>query len=224
MKNAKKLCIAILVCSSITLAAETKHFVPFDCGEVFNVDTTFATLVETFGSENVVNARIHWGEGSYYEGTLIFPNTRDQVEVFWNDESTRSSPLLIRTRGKQNAWLSPEGFALGVDLHTVERMNRFPFRLMGFGWDYGGAVISWGKGDLPLTSRDDCRIAVRFSADFNSVPFRLIKQHGNVIGSREFSSGHPTMQLLNPTISVMMLGFPRDLQRKPSSENRNSDP
>ena len=92
-----------------------------------------------------------------------------------------------------------------MDLLSIEAHNRKPFRLYVFSWDYGGTIASWEEGDLEQSGEGACRIVVRLDADFSKVPWELIVKNGNVIGDTVFSSGHPTMQLLNPTIAELSL-------------------
>jgi hypothetical protein len=39
-------------------------------------------------------------------------------------------------------WKAAHGITLGTSLVQLERLNRHPFTLAGFGWDYGGRVLA----------------------------------------------------------------------------------
>ncbi len=158
-----------------------------------------------FGANNVIEAELHENEGSYELGTLIFPGSQNEVQVFWHDPLTRQSLRKVRISGSRSSWKVRNGLALGLDLKSIESINRKPFRLAGFGFDYSGTVTSWENGDLEVPQDKACRLVVRFDADFSKVPFELIRENGHVMGSRIFSSGHPTMQLLNPTVRQLTL-------------------
>ena len=158
-----------------------------------------------FGANNVIEAELHENEGSYALGTLIFPGSQNEIQVFWQDPLSQQSLRKVRVSGSHSSWQSRKGLELGLDLKSIESINRKPFRLAGFGFDYSGTVTSWESGSLQDTSDETCRLVVRFGADFSKVPWALIVEHGNVQGDRIYSSGHPTMQLLNPTVRQLAL-------------------
>ena len=153
----------------------------------------------------MIEAELHENEGFYEFGALVFPSSENEVEIFWHDPLTRQSLRKVRISGSRSSWQARKGLELGLDLKSIESINRKPFRLAGFGFDYSGTVTSWENGILDDSSDETCRLVVRFDADFSKVPFELIRENGHVIGSRVFSSGHPTMQLLNPTVRQLAL-------------------
>ena len=187
-----------------------EKILPFACGPIFNTQTTPESLVEAFGAENVVHREIHEAEGFYEYGTVIYPDTPNQLEIFWYDSKSLRALRKVRVIGKHSAWQQPNGIRLGTDLKFVEKLNGYPFRLAGFRWDGSGSVISWGeKGFLNKRSDYFCRASLAFETGwFDDATWEnVILKYGNVTGSDEFSSGHPTMQALNPTVNVMVLIF-----------------
>ena len=181
----------------------------FECGAVFGPETTPASLVAEFGEENVVTKQIHAGEGGYETGTVIFPDTEDEVEVLWKDPKLGGGPRIVRTREDLvGSWETPLGLKIGLDLRSIERINRRPFRLAGFAWDYGGTVASWEGGRLEEPPGATCLLRARLSPDDPSDDAVLWRTERQVLGDGIFSSGHPSMQLLNPKIHELFLFFP----------------
>ena len=195
----------MLVLHAADLAEPSEEEYLFSCGDVFGPKTTFESLAAEFGVENLKNTEIHFHEGFYESGTLLFPDTHNEVEIFWHDPETRQSLRSARILGDHSSWVTPQGLRLGLDLRAIEAINRFPFRLAGFGWDYGGTVLSWGSGDLHAMSNPTCRTLVRFGEGDPERGRNIQLKHGIVSGDREFSSGHQTMQLLNPTVKDLTL-------------------
>ena len=195
-----------LLTSFTVLSQESQNVWAFECGSTFNSQTSFESLVQMFGANNVVEAELHEDEGSYELGTLIFPGSQNEVEVFWQDPLTRQSLRKVRISGSLSSWKARNGLELGLELKLIESLNRKPFRLAGFGFDYSGTVTSWENGgSLEQTGERQCRLVVRLGVDFSKVPLERIIEHGNVLGDRVFSSRHPTMQLLNPTVRQLAL-------------------
>ena len=201
----RSLLLITLLGSQAELADEHPDFPIFECGQIFGPETTYESLVEIFGVDKLADRKLYLPEGFVDEGTVIFPDTPDEVEIFWIDPETRHAPERIRITQGPNSWITRDGLSLELDLQSVEKLNRFPFRLLGFGWDYSGTVMSWGNGDLNDQPFPGCRRIVRFGADYSKIPWEVVVENGDVLGSREFSSGHPTMQLMNPTIREILL-------------------
>lgn len=90
----------------------------------------------------------------------------------------------------------------------MEAINGRPFQLTGFGWDYAGTVVSWEGGHMEASPATRCRIMARFSpaASFGDHP-DLSQAASQVLGSSSYSSEHPAMQLLNPTVYELLIVF-----------------
>ena len=178
-----------------------------ECRTTFAPEVGEADLLAGFGSTNVVPGQVYLGEEHYDDGTILFgQDPEDRVEILWKIKSPRRRPAWVRVRGESSRWHTPEGLALGLDLKSIERLNRKPFRLLGFEWDYAGTVMSWSGGRLDQPSREaPCSARVRLAPSGAAGPAVIERQ---VVGEREFSSGHPAMQTLNPRVYDMWLSFP----------------
>jgi hypothetical protein len=166
------------------------------CSEksLINASTTRSDLAKLFGESNLKDAEIAIGEGFKEAGTIVFPNDpKRRLEIVWRNGR---GELVAYVRGS-SAWSSLSGIRLGTDLRSVEQLNRGPFRLAGFGFDYGGTVTEWKR--LPLQIKGNCRFIARFKpTDPHSEEMRRF--YVQVQGDRDFSSGHSAMQALNPTV------------------------
>jgi hypothetical protein len=49
---------------------------------------------------------------------------------------------------EKSLWRTTYGITQGTTLLELERINRKPFRLAGFDFDYSGTVLSWESGLL----------------------------------------------------------------------------
>ena len=175
---------------------------PFSCA-TFGADISESDLKNRFGSSNVTTGLVPWGgaEGDRNEGTILFADRPDaRLEIYWKDQIAKRTPEWVGIHGSKSRWRSPGGVTLGLDLKTVERLNRRPFRLNGWGTDLGGGLYSWAGGLLERQDVGGCRIGFRF--DHSDTPNGPEQQalFRQVMGDREYSSGHPVMQTLNPRI------------------------
>lgn len=127
-------------------------FVP---GERFGLITpenaTRGAVLSAYGDQAKADS-IYLAEGMIDDGVVIYPDEpKKTVYVYWDKEIDAKRPAFIRIIGDSTGateWRSPDGLTLGTTLAEVERMNGKPFKLTGFGWDYGGRVTDWQGGQL----------------------------------------------------------------------------
>jgi len=174
------------------------------CDGPFAPDTNEHQLRKAFGDANVTTGSIYLGEGASESGTILFPKSpQDRLEILWSSE--RYGPRALRVLGDSTRWKTREGLTLGLTLKQVERLNRRPFRLLGFDWDNGGTTMSWSGGPLAAPDKGGCEIRARFGV--RNVPPEIESVANQVSGEREFSSGHPVMQGLNPIVRWIFVSY-----------------
>jgi hypothetical protein len=171
--------------------------------------TTRADLDRLFGEESVRDGTVHVGEGETSAGTFV--NQEDPARVLailWHNPLSPKLPSTVRIcdqyRTSACRWRTASGITYGTTLKELERLNRRPFRLMGFAWDYGGTVVSWQGGWLEKEAKGCGRFMLRLTPESNAFKTQEWRQ---VVGDREFSSGHPAMQKLNPRVYDMLVDF-----------------
>jgi hypothetical protein len=168
--------------------------------------TSEQDLIRQLGPARVKRADIYVGEGEHQPGTLVDgEDPARALAILWRDPATRSNPSIVficygLQRG-QCQWKTAEGITIGTTLGRLEQLNGGPFRLFGFAWDYEGTVASWEGGAL---SRWDARGRLLVRLRPGPAAYEL-PAYSQVRGDREFSSAHPAMRKLNPTIYQMML-------------------
>ena len=177
----------------------------FSCA-VFPRDLSKAGLITRYGRENVKRAGvIGWDDGPQ-DGTVVFPTRHDlKLEIFWWDPHSRQQPSSVRTQGT-GGWQSPDGITVGMDLKTLEQRNGAPFRLSAFAREgYPGEVLSWGNGRFKTEAPGSCAVRIYLlpaEGALGNPKTRLPTQR------REFSSGHPVIQALNPRVYQMLIWYP----------------
>ncbi|MEN8260720.1 MAG: hypothetical protein ABFS02_09070 [Pseudomonadota bacterium] len=175
--------------------------------------TSEVMLERLFGADNVERVDVHLGEGFTEPGTTVFPGApTERIEIVWRDDA-RAAPREVRLTGDASRWRTAEGISLGSTLKEIEHLNGFPFRLVGFGFDYGGTITHCGRGRLRMlscSSPDEAPqgrlVILRLGPAVRS---RMRPEYGQVLGDRDFSSGHSAMQALNPRVYQMILSFPQ---------------
>jgi hypothetical protein len=117
-------------------------------GEI-TAKTTEAELVSSYGEEQVVEAEYYVAEGFCLPGTRLFPEDEEKtIEIFWGDQENRQFPVRLQMFGEASKWQTEDGISLGTTVHQLGELNGSAFDFSGFGWDYGGYVVSWKEGAL----------------------------------------------------------------------------
>lgn len=158
---------------------------------------TPATLADRYGAENISTQTLPGAEGESYEATVVFSDdAARRMVIVWNDAGNAAASASVVNEGTR--WRGAEGYTIGTPIADVERLNVMPFKLWGFGWDYGGWVSEWNAG--VLAQNPICRTRVRFTP---RGPENLA-----AMGDSEFNSNDPAIRSADPVISEfgLMIG------------------
>lgn len=90
--------------------------------------------------------------------------------------------------------------AIGDPLARANEVNGKPFKLWGFGWDYGGTVSDLAGGRLAALP-DGCRVMMAVG------PREDIALPDGLVGDRELSSDDPRLEVVDVVIHELSLGF-----------------
>lgn len=170
-------------------------------GRMLDRHVSPAPLARTFASGDLREGAVEVGEGQSRPGTLVFPDDpRRRLGVVWPDRGGSERRTRLQVDGASR-WTGYRDIGIGTDLRTLERVNGLPFVLAGFAWDYGGTVLDWRGGAMSATAGEQCRLIVRLQPR-PGAPRDLVDQ---VVGERAFSSDHPAMRGLNPSVYQVIL-------------------
>lgn len=192
----------VFVAGATTAAAQNNDFliVPGERVGRITGDASERSLRALYGDDRVQSVLVGRGEGFVCRGSRVLFDDGEYLEITWLDTESKASPDAVHIRGAR--WRTGNGIGLGVSLRKLEEINGKPFRLMGFDWDYGGAVISWDGGSLEQTAGDSILALTPNTEDrVRATP----AENTQVSGEREFSSGHPVMQKLNPRLGRLVI-------------------
>jgi hypothetical protein len=201
-----------LLFASVQIPDANSWTTSVDGRSAITATTTETDLQRMYRPENVKNGEIQIGEGEVESGTVVFPDDPlKRIEVLWADHERRV-PKSVYVGGIHNAaygdkslWRTAYGITLGTTLSELERINRKPFQLAGFDWDYSGTVLSWNSGVLEgvFGSEGSKKVLLRLTYSTDPLPSERLA----VQGDRSFSSGHPAMQKINPHVYQMIFIF-----------------
>ena len=195
----------VLLISTSSVVQLPDAALPFSCA-TFPPDLSAADLRERFGEQHVQRAPVPWGgaEGDSSEGTVLFPDDEHgRLQIFWRDSATQRQPEWVSVRGERSRWRTSSGVTLGTHLRELESLNGRPFRLLGFGNDVSGTVMSWSGAQ----DTERCRVRLRLQVPWPRTDHGRSPLYRQLLGEREFSSGHPAMQALDPAVYELFLQY-----------------
>lgn len=165
--------------------------------------TTLAGLVAAYGADNVRDDEFHVGEGEMIPCSVLFPDDdRKRVQILWSDPGQKDHVISISIVDPGTVWKTTDGLTIGTPLSAVETLNGKPFKLFGFGWDYGGRVSDFNGGAL---GQPEGALQVEFQLDYDSPTPPSEELTNQVTGDAEFPSDNRAMRALNPTVYSLVV-------------------
>lgn len=122
-------------------------------------NTNFEGLKEIFGADNVVDERICGPECvDSIDVTKVYKETNKELIIHWSEGNYHNKISMIESFGEGAPYHTSDGLKSGSTMRQLLMENGKPITFLGFGWDYGGNIISYNKGNLDSSN-------VRFRLD-----------------------------------------------------------
>lgn len=190
--------------TTIKIPATIADTLTIMCGKPFAQDATAGTLADIFGAENVVPETIDGAEGEQYNITAVYPQDKSRrIEVTFLNEEERTVLTSVKIRGEVSQWTGPGGLNLGDGVATVEKLNKKPFQIAGFGWDYGGYVTDWQGGALAEIT-PGCITTVRFNIPSD------VQMASAIQGEAPHASTEPAMRNASAYVEEIMISWKQE--------------
>lgn len=180
----------------------TAHAHTVACRGVFAKSSSHAELENAFKPQHVAFAQVDGSDGSKVMASVLFPkDPKQRLEVWWQNEQTRSGTYLIVINGR-STWAAPDHLELGLGLAALERINRKPFKLKGLDKSEGIQVSDWNGGALAQLA-GDCKVGMRLRPDSKA----SAKARAAASGDREFVSNNSAIRAIKPTVAEIIIGY-----------------
>lgn len=194
------LLLVLAGCGNGTVSSE-RIVVPGERIGPLTASTAEAELIDQLGPLIQTGMAIDIGEGFCVEGSMMYADSPDAVEIAWSD-SAHSRPAFARIRSPNSRWTTPRGVHIGMTLEELERIHGEPVAFSGFGWDYGGNA-SWSEEDA---ESDDVNFFLELAPDSASEAWvREHPRYAEIIGERTITSDHPLIREMTILVRGMSL-------------------
>lgn len=181
--------------------------------------TTNADLKRLFPVATIKDDELELDEGMVFPATFIAQAVPgESLAIVWAGKGPDAHPKQVfmcrgRRRGvcKYHAVGLGGEIATGTKLSDLETMNGKPFTVQGFGWTYGGNIVSWDGGKLQAY---DCNSSLSIVIDGErnregGLTLQLSEDdRATFTGNRQVSTATPALRKLNPVITEMLFIFP----------------
>jgi hypothetical protein len=133
------------------------------------------------------------GDGTRPCSDLWMNDATRHIRVLWN--SNKRAEIALVT-GQATVYHTADGITLGTTLRQLEKLNGKPFKMSGFGWDYGGRITDWDGGKLVRLK------GISFVLEFEPLRWTGLPDQGQSIsGDRSLLSSTPELHRLDPHVS-----------------------
>ena len=163
-------------------------------GKIKNTSSE-ADIIVAYGQENVARRTIGLGEGETTEGTVVFPDTDNELIIEWTAGKAYQKPAKVRIEKNNTNWKTDQGIGIGTTLAELKRINGKDFKFAGFEWDYAGFANAWegGKVNKKLTVFLDPNNPEAVMPD--------------LMGDELFSSSHPKAAAADLRVRSLVISF-----------------
>lgn len=195
--------LLFFIISTLACSQEKKEIQTFGIlNEVLDCKTLNGLQLK-YGSGNVINDT-SWVIGDdTLTGSIIFPNSKKQVFVYFHDGDI----VDVTIKGESADWKTNSGLYLGMTLTEVQTINAKNFTLSGFNWSHGGSVVSWEGGKLTGDSTlSHLAVFSNISNEHKGISDDAYKL---ISGEVEFDVRHPDIQKLNPKLDLISIVIPQ---------------
>ncbi|HWE51614.1 MAG TPA: hypothetical protein VG273_17610 [Bryobacteraceae bacterium] len=181
--------------------------------------TVKSDLARLFPGAAVADQELELDEGMVFPATMVARGTpSESLAIVWTGKDADAHPKQIfvcrgRRRGacKYHAPVPGGDIAVGTKLTELEALNGKDFTIQGFGFGYGGSVLSWDNGKL---GKLDCHQSLSLAIDGErdrdgDLAGGLSEQdRGTFTGNRPVSTTTPALRKLNPAVTEILVKFP----------------
>jgi hypothetical protein len=163
-----------------------------------------AELKDKFGADHISWDTVWGGEGEFTFGTYIDKGQKDEVQILWDDDATRSTVISVSVNAMHiqnptevfsSKWQTSTGIKLGMTTDELEKLN-------GKSFVFSGGVMDWREGKL-----DKAGIGIQLMEGPEAAQLPE-EDYMQVIGDIEVMSDNAVIKKLQPRVTVMTVFKP----------------
>jgi hypothetical protein len=155
--------------------------------------TNFEALQKLYGINNIKDERICGPECiDSIDVTILYPDAKNEAIIYWRDSAYHKEIGMIRCYSDSAGYHTSTGIKIGSGITDLLKLNGQKIDFYGFGWDYGGGIISYNNGKLEKSP-------IGFELDTQS------EVDNNLYGDTELSTDMPLVKKAIDKIKVRLI-------------------
>ncbi len=109
----------------------------------------YSDLLVIYSEQNIKDERICGPECiDSIDITKLYPGTKNEAIIYWQDSAYHQKIGMIECYSDSAAYHTSSGLKINSGITDLLKLNRQKINFYGFGWDYGGNIISFNGGAL----------------------------------------------------------------------------
>ncbi len=110
--------------------------------------TTRKQLAAWYGEDQLRDTSLFNGTEIPLPGTVLFPNSRDRLEIIWPDNENIADMIVTVCHPGSRWYDQRTGIKVGATLKEVLEANKEPLHILNFDWEFGGGIADFFGGEL----------------------------------------------------------------------------
>jgi hypothetical protein len=144
-----KLVLFLFTISSYCLQAQKAFLITENSWTGIKTSTDILGLIKIFGPTNIKDERICGAECvDSVDVTKVYPGATKEIIVYWADSLYHKKISMLVADDPHSPYKTQKGIGVGTTLGQLLRLNGKKITFGGFGWDYGGGIMSFHNGAL----------------------------------------------------------------------------
>ena len=151
-----------------------------------------ASLINRLGKTLVKRDSVFIGEGEKLVVSVIFSGEDSELTIFW-EEQDFDNIYEIRIENENSPWKTEENIRIGTSLREIQQINKVPFMVSGFEWNYAGTAMDWKSGEI------SDQLALIFETPDDP--------HASLLGDHSIPSDNRYLRRSNPKVKTIRVLF-----------------
>lgn len=153
----------------------------------------FSDLKILYGGGNLKDERICGPECvDSVDVTKLYPGTINESVIYWKENAWHKTIAMIMCFQDSALYHTDKGLKMKSGLSELLRLNGQKISFSGFGWDYGGTISSYNKGQLEKS-------ALHYELDISINP---VEEELNLFGDTALDTDMLLVKQLLPSIFI----------------------
>ncbi len=140
---------SLLLVAVAAMPTNGRYLVTADQFGTITKTTNYQELITLFGKDKLTDETHTGAEGmGSYKVTIVYKRTPLEMTITWAENEWHKTIAIVECAQRKSPYYTKDSLQVGSTLLSILKINKAAVNFYGFGWDYGGTIISYNKGAL----------------------------------------------------------------------------